>query len=62
MAADTWMAVVDMLEGRTFFGAVAIGSAGPADEQGLFDSLIDKCQSYQQGMYVNCKLNHINMK
>ena len=29
-----------MLEGRRVFGAVTIESAGPAEEQDLFDSLI----------------------
>jgi hypothetical protein len=31
-----------MLEGRMMFGAVTIGSADPAEEQDLFDSLIAK--------------------
>jgi hypothetical protein len=44
-ATDTWTAVADMLEGRYAFGAVTIGSAGPAEEQDLFDSLIDKLPS-----------------
>jgi hypothetical protein len=39
---DTWTAVADMLEGRNGFGAVTIGSAGPAEAQDLFDSLIDQ--------------------
>jgi hypothetical protein len=42
VATDTWTAVADMLERRCTFGAVTIGSAGPAEEQDLFDSLIDK--------------------
>jgi kelch-like protein 28 len=41
-ATDTWTAVASMLEARSTFGAVTIGSAGPAEEQDLFDSLIDK--------------------
>jgi hypothetical protein len=41
-AADTWTAVASMLQGRTFFNAITIGSAGPAEEQDLFDSLIAK--------------------
>jgi hypothetical protein len=41
-ATDTWTAVEDMLEGRHLFCAVTIGSAGPAEEQDLFDLLIDK--------------------
>jgi hypothetical protein len=41
-ATDTWTAVADMLEGRHSFCAVTIGSAGPAEEQDLFDSLILK--------------------
>ena len=42
VASNTWTAVADMLEGRLFFGAVTIGSTGPAEEQNLFDSLIAK--------------------
>jgi hypothetical protein len=39
----TWTAVADMmLEGRYYFHAVTIGSADPAEEQDLFDSLIAK--------------------
>jgi hypothetical protein len=34
--------VTDLLEGRCNFGAVTIGSDGPAEEQDLFDSLIIK--------------------
>ena len=40
VASNTWTAVADMLEGRIYFSALAIGSAGPAEEQDLFDSLI----------------------
>jgi hypothetical protein len=40
VATDTWTAVADMLEGRYSIGAVTIGSADPAEEQDLFDSLI----------------------
>jgi hypothetical protein len=42
VVSNTWRCVVDMLEGRKFFGVVTIGSAGPAGEQNLFDSLIVK--------------------
>jgi hypothetical protein len=42
VATDTWTAVANMLEGRLNFGAVTIGSAEPAEEQDLFDSLIAK--------------------
>jgi hypothetical protein len=44
VASNTWAAVADMLQGRTYFRAVAvtIGSAGSAEEQDLFDSLIAK--------------------
>jgi N-acetylneuraminic acid mutarotase len=42
VATDTWTAVANMLEGRRNFGAVTIGSADPAEEQDLFDSLIAK--------------------
>jgi hypothetical protein len=42
VASNTWLAVATMLEGRRNCGAVAIGSTGPAEEQDLFDSLIDK--------------------
>ena len=40
--ANTWTAATDMLEGRHSFAAVTIGSAGPAEEEDLFDSLIAK--------------------
>jgi hypothetical protein len=42
---DTWTAVADMLHGRKFFGAVTIGSAGSAEEQDLFESLIAKASA-----------------
>jgi hypothetical protein len=42
VASNTWEAVVDMLEGRVLCSAVTIGSAGPAEERDLFDSLIAK--------------------
>jgi N-acetylneuraminic acid mutarotase len=42
VASNTWAAVADMLEGRSFFGAVTIRSAEPTQEQDLFDSLIAK--------------------
>jgi hypothetical protein len=37
---DTWTAMADLTHGRIGFGAISIGSAGPAEEQDLFDSLI----------------------
>jgi hypothetical protein len=48
VASDTWRAMADMLEGRAIFGAVTIGSSGPAEEQDLFDSLIAKASSGRQ--------------
>jgi hypothetical protein len=42
VATDTWTAVANMLEDRLYSCAVTIGSADPAEEQGLFDSLIAK--------------------
>jgi N-acetylneuraminic acid mutarotase len=39
---DTWTEVANMLEKRSSFGALTIGSEEPAEEQGLFDFLIDK--------------------
>jgi hypothetical protein len=47
VATDTWTAVADTLEGRNSFSTVTIGSAGPAKEQDLFDSLIDKASRRQ---------------
>jgi hypothetical protein len=46
-ATNTWTAAENMLEGRHSFGAVTIGTAGPAEEQNLFDSLIDKVSRRQ---------------
>jgi hypothetical protein len=40
--SNTWTAAASMLEGRSFFNAVTIESTGPAEQQGLFDSLIAK--------------------
>jgi hypothetical protein len=40
VATDTWTAVANMLEGRCAFCSVTIGSAGPAEEENLFDKLI----------------------
>jgi hypothetical protein len=42
VASDTWTTVADMLEDRAAFCAVTIGSGDTAEEQDLFDSLIDK--------------------
>jgi N-acetylneuraminic acid mutarotase len=47
VATDTWTALANMLVGRDMCGAVTIGSAGPAEEQDLFDSLIDKASRRQ---------------
>jgi hypothetical protein len=46
-ATNTWTAVANMLEGRTSFGAVTVGSAGSAEEQDLFDSLIAQASRRQ---------------
>jgi hypothetical protein len=40
--SNTWTAMADMLEGHRNCCAVTIGSAGPAEEVDLFDSLIAK--------------------
>jgi hypothetical protein len=45
VATDMWTAVADMLENRIFYRAVTCGSADPAEEQDLFDSLIAKATS-----------------
>jgi hypothetical protein len=46
VANNTWNLVMNMLEGRCEFGAaVSFGSAGPAEDQDLFDSLIDKASA-----------------
>jgi hypothetical protein len=37
-----------MLEARSYFGAVTIGSAGPGEMQDLFDLLIIKASSDRQ--------------
>jgi N-acetylneuraminic acid mutarotase len=42
VASDSWTAVADMVEGRTFFGAVTVGPMRPPEEPDLFDSLIVK--------------------
>jgi N-acetylneuraminic acid mutarotase len=47
VTTDTWTAVADMLNQRFSFGAVTIGSAGPAEEQDLFDCLIDQAARRQ---------------
>jgi hypothetical protein len=44
-ASNTWAAVADMLEGHSCYSAVTIGSAGPTEEQDLFDTLIVKAIS-----------------
>jgi hypothetical protein len=45
---NTWTAVANMLEDRSFFGAVAIGPIENAEEQDLFDSLIAKAVRERQ--------------
>jgi hypothetical protein len=45
VASNTWTASADMFECRRLFGAVTIGSAGPAKQQNLFDSLIVQASS-----------------
>jgi hypothetical protein len=42
VTSNTWTFVADLLEGRRHFCAVTTGSAGPAEEQDLFDALIVK--------------------
>jgi hypothetical protein len=42
VATDTWTAVSNMLGGRATFRAITCGSANPAKDQDLFDSLIAK--------------------
>jgi hypothetical protein len=44
VASDTWTAVANMHESRHLFSAVTVASMGPAEEQGLFDSLIAKAE------------------
>jgi hypothetical protein len=45
-ASNTWAIVGNMLEGRRYFNAVTIGSAGPTEEQDLFDALIAKASKH----------------
>jgi hypothetical protein len=47
VASDTWIVVADMLEERSWCEAVTIASAGRAEDQDLFDSLIDKASRGQ---------------
>jgi N-acetylneuraminic acid mutarotase len=47
VATDTWILVADMLEARQCSSAITIGSAGPAEEQDLFDTLIAKASRDQ---------------
>jgi hypothetical protein len=42
VASNTWTAIASTLVVRWYFGAVTIGSAGPAEGQDHFDSLIAK--------------------
>jgi hypothetical protein len=42
VTTDTWTTIADMLEERSYFGAVTIGTVGPIEEQDLFDALIVK--------------------
>jgi hypothetical protein len=47
VATDTWAAASFLLEGREMCCAVTIDSAGPLEEQDLFDSLIAKATRHQ---------------
>jgi hypothetical protein len=47
VATDTWMTVTATLEGRSLLGVIVIRSTGPAEEQDLFNSLIDKASRRQ---------------
>jgi hypothetical protein len=42
VASNTWESVANMLENRQNFSAVSIGSAGPSEEEDLFDAPIVK--------------------
>jgi hypothetical protein len=42
VATNTWTAMADMLTSRVHFCAVTMGSADPAEDQDLFDTLIAK--------------------
>jgi hypothetical protein len=42
VTSNTWRTVANMLEVRSYSRAMTIGSAGPAEEQDLFDALIIK--------------------
>jgi hypothetical protein len=50
VASNTWMAVADLLQGRSFFRAVTIGCTGPAEEQNCFDSLISKASERRESI------------
>jgi hypothetical protein len=45
VATNTWTTVADMLERRSHFCAVTIGTMGPTEEQDLFDALIAKASN-----------------
>jgi hypothetical protein len=45
VVSGTWTAVADLIECRSNFCAVTIGSSSPAEEQDLFDSLIAKAST-----------------
>jgi kelch-like protein 1/4/5 len=45
---NTWTLIAEMLEARRCFGSVTFGSAGPAEERDLLDSLIAKASSDRQ--------------
>jgi hypothetical protein len=51
-ADDTWTAVADMIEMRDSSGVVTIGSAGPVEQQDLFDSLIENASCRQPRVAV----------
>jgi hypothetical protein len=47
VASDSWSAVADMHEGRSYACAVTVGPSSPPEEQDLFDSLIAKVSRRQ---------------
>ena len=53
VVTNTWTDVADMLEGRSNFCAVTIGSASPAEEENLFDTLIAKAFSRQSHQIIS---------
>jgi hypothetical protein len=45
VTTDTWTPVADMHEGRDSCAVATIGSAGPTEDQDLFDALIATASS-----------------